>query len=404
VNKFLRTTSTSHLLGAVFGLLVTAAVGTTIALAAIGSGPVPRRESLARAIRQGLTASAPTGVYARITFTDNLIASGEIQGSDPLLTGGSGRLWWTGHHLRLEIQGDNGDAQVVVNGRSFWAYDPAFNTVYRATLPSQLGRRGSKHGPGRTDQGGLPTVTQIQLELNRLARHLILSSAVPEDVAGQPAYSVRISPRHDNGLLGTIELAWDAVKRAPLQVGLYARGNPTPVLQLTATDISFGAQSPSVFAIKPPAGAKVVSVSSSQASTARRLHGHTQMSSVSGVSAVARRLPFSLDAPASLAGRSRSSVRLLSFAGHPAALLIYGHGLGSIVVLERSGKPSSLIQAPPSSRGPGLSLPTVTIGGATAQQLQTAIGTVTRFTRGGVTYTVLGSVTASVADAAARGL
>ncbi len=64
---------------------------------------------------------------------------------------------------------------------------------------------------------------------------------------------------------------------------------------------------------------------------------------------------------------------------------------------------SSLIHAP-SGDGPGLSLPTIGVHGDTGQQLETAIGTLVRFTRAGVSYTVLGSVPASVADAAARGL
>ena len=51
-----------------------------------------------------------------------------------------------------------------------------------------------------------------------------------------------------------------------------------------------------------------------------------------------------------------------------------------------------------------LSLPTVAINGATGSELDTALGTMIRFTRGGVSYTVLGSVTPAVARAAARGL
>jgi hypothetical protein len=53
----------------------------------------------------------------------------------------------------------------------------------------------------------------------------------------------------------------------------------------------------------------------------------------------------------------------------------------------------------------GLSLPSVSISpGVSGQELDTALGTMVRFTRGGVTYTVLGSVPAAAADAAARGL
>lgn len=387
VNKFLRTAPTRRLLGVILGVIVVAAAGTTIALAAIGNGPVPRREPLAQAIHQGLSAAAPTGIYARIKFTDNLVGSSEIQGSDPLLTGGSGRLWVTGDRLRLEVQGSNGDAQVVVNGSSFWAYDPAANTVFKGTLPKVPKRTARDQ-----TEPGIPSLAQIQSALNRLARHLNISGAVPGDVAGQPAYSVKVSPKQNDSLLGAVQLAWDAVRGVPLQIALYARGDPTPVLALTATDISFGRQSPSVFAISPPAGAKVVKLGSS---------GHAPTTPTT----VAHKLAFPLDAPSTLAGRSRQSVHMLDFAGHSAALVIYGHGLGAVVVLEQAGARSSQIQLAAGGDGaPRLSLPTVSIHGSPAQQLVTAIGTVVRFTRSGVTYTVLGSVTAATADAAARGL
>jgi hypothetical protein len=52
----------------------------------------------------------------------------------------------------------------------------------------------------------------------------------------------------------------------------------------------------------------------------------------------------------------------------------------------------------------GLNLPTVSINGVTGQELDTALGTMVRFTRAGVAYTVLGSVPPAAADAAARAL
>jgi hypothetical protein len=58
----------------------------------------------------------------------------------------------------------------------------------------------------------------------------------------------------------------------------------------------------------------------------------------------------------------------------------------------------------PKGDGPGLNLPTLSVGGSTAQELDTALGTLIRFARGGVQYTVLGSVTPRVARAVARGL
>lgn len=403
MNRFLRTAPTRRLLGTVLGLVVAIAAGTAIAIAAQGNGPVPRREPLAKAIHQALAARAPGGLFARITFTNNLIQSSEIQGSDPLLNGGSGRLWVTAHRLRLEIQGDNGDAQIVINGRSFWAYDPAFKTVYRATLPAS--RSADRKQAHRNGHDALPSLAQIQNGLNRLAKHLNLTGAVPTDVAGRPAYSVRVSPRQDNGLLGAVQLGWDAVRGVPLRFGLYARGNPTPVLEVAATDISFGAQSTSIFEIAPPSGTHVVSLSTHAPKAHRKPAAHHERA-VTGVQAVARKLPFALHAPAELAGRSRHTVRLVGLSGHPAAVVLYGHGLGTVVVFEQAaGHARKLVQTQSGGGdGPGLSLPTVSVRGASGQQLQTAIGTVVRFVRGGVAYTVLGSVTASTADAAARGL
>jgi hypothetical protein len=46
----------------------------------------------------------------------------------------------------------------------------------------------------------------------------------------------------------------------------------------------------------------------------------------------------------------------------------------------------------------------VSINGATGQELATPLGTVVRFTRAGVAYTVLGSVAPYAAETAARAL
>ena len=63
---------------------------------------------------------------------------------------------------------------------------------------------------------------------------------------------------------------------------------------------------------------------------------------------------------------------------------------------------------PARARGGGdhrsLSLPTVSINGITGQELDTALGTMVRFSRDGVTYTVIGSVPPVAADQAARAL
>ncbi|HJS95917.1 MAG TPA: hypothetical protein VJ741_16755, partial [Solirubrobacteraceae bacterium] len=110
--RFLRTVSTQRLLAIVAGLILAVAGGTAIAVAASSGGPVPPRESLAKALHQAASAPTVSGITARIKFTNNLIDSTDIQGSDPILNGASGRLWLstTGDRMRLELQGDGGDA------------------------------------------------------------------------------------------------------------------------------------------------------------------------------------------------------------------------------------------------------------------------------------------------------
>ena len=395
--RYLRTVSTRRLLAMIAGVVAVIAAGTAIAVAASGSGPKPRPESLARAVHGALTAPAVQGISARINFTNHLIGSTNLQGTDPILSGASGRLWLSNDgQMRLELQADNGqDAQVVVSKTGFWIYEPSSNTEYRGQLP-----RDSHHGK-QADK--LPSIAQIQQRISELARNANLSGAIPSDVAGQAAYTVRVSPKHDGGLLGSAELAWDAAKGVPLKFAIFARGQSSPVIQLKATDISYGKVDPSVFAVSPPPGAKVVTVNlPAGAAKAAGKHGRAYRE-VTGAAAVAKKVPFALRAPTTLVGLPRRSVSLIDMNGTSAALVTYGQNLGGIAVIEQAAQPGAASQAAGGDQR-GLSLPSVTIKGATGHELDTALGTVVQFRARGVDYTVLGSLPAAAADAAARAL
>ncbi|MBV9001380.1 MAG: hypothetical protein JO304_20145 [Solirubrobacterales bacterium] len=410
--RFLRTVSTQRLLAIVAGVIIAVAGGTAIAVAAAGSGSVPPSESLAKALHQAATAPQVSGISARIQFTNKLIGSSNLQGTDPILSGASGRLWISNDgRIHLELQGDNGDAQIAVDNGNFSIYDPMSNTIYKGSLPSQ----GSSNGTtGKTGTDKIPTVAQIQAQINQLLQGVKLAGPLPRNVAGQPAYKIKISPRHDGGLLGSIQLAWDAAHGIPLGIAVYAQGNPDPVLELKATDISYGPVSSSDLTISGHPGAKVVQVSSAAdhgaaaKSPAHGAKGKKADTQVTGPAAVQAHLPFTLAAPDTLVGLSRQSVQLLDWGGSPAALVTYGQGLGGIAVIQQSasGQSPSTAQTPSSSGGDhqGLTLPTVTINGNSGQELATALGTVIRFSNGKIQYTVLGSVPAAAAEAAAKAL
>jgi outer membrane lipoprotein-sorting protein len=412
--RFLRTVSTRRLLAGLTALIIVGVGGSAIAVAAAGNGSVPKKRSLASALHRALSAKPVNGLVAHITFTNNLIGSNNIQGSDPLLTGAPGRLWIGDGRIRLELQSASGqDAQVVFNRGAFWVYDPAMNVVYRGKLPASTFKAPKSSSSSKQKQDSVPTIAQIQKAIKRVAAHLGISGATPTDVAGQPAYRVAVSPKSNGGLIGDLKLAWDANHGVPLDFAVLAKGNSTPVLELKATGISYRHVPASVFTIKPPAGTKVVHVSvpktTASGSVAKaNAKSKKHAKEITGVAAVQKHLSFTLAAPASLAGRSRQSVSLVGGSSHHGAMLFYGKGLSGIAVIERPASDGS--SALPSSSGSGgngsagLTLPTANINGVTAQQLPTPLGTVLQFRRGGVSYLVLGSVTADTADAAARAL
>jgi hypothetical protein len=377
--KFLRTLSTRSLLlvGVAAALLIVG--GTTIAIAATGrSGPVPADKPLPSAIHEGLAASKPAGITARIRFTNGLLPNGALLGQvgSALMSGASGRLWMRDDGRgRLELQSNAGDVQIVWKQGQATVYDASSNTVYRIALPA--GQPQARHAP--------PGIAGIGAFLAQLTKHVNVSSARPSNVAGRPAYTVQLSPKEPGGLLGSVRLAWDATRGVPLRAAIYARGGTTPVLALQTTSIKYGSVPFSTVAIAPPAGARVVDLAAPS--------GHERRKSESRPT----ELPFQVVAPKSLAGLQHSATRVVGHGPHRGALVVYGEGLGAITVLEReTGASSGAAQLK--------ALPTVPLDGVEGHELATPLATVLTWDRGGVSYVLSGSVKPSVAESAARNL
>jgi outer membrane lipoprotein-sorting protein len=303
------------------------------------------------------------------------------------MSGATGRLWVNPNGGRLELQSDAGDAQITWNDTKVTVYDASSNTAYTFDLPA-------KPTTTTTDPSAVPSVDQITTFLTEAAKDWNISGAEPSNVAGEPAYTVKVSPSHDGGLLGSAQLAWDALHGdVPLRIAIYAQGASSPALALEADQISFGTVPDSDIQISPPAGAKVVDLSSqTQGGT-----GAGNGTPVTGLAAVQAAAGFPVTAPDTLVGLPRQDVRLVGPKDSPAALVVYGQGLGAIVVVERATDTSA-----GGGQSPLSSLPSVSIDGLTGHELATQLGTILTWDRGGVSYVLAGSVPSSAAETAAR--
>ena len=208
----------------------------------------------------------------------------------------------------------------------------------------------------------IPTTVEIEEHIARASKHADISGATPTDVAGQAAYTVRVSPKEDGGLIGGAELSWDAAHGSPLRAAVYSTAGSSPVIELAATEISYGPVDSSTLDFKPPADAKVQDVTLPAKPSAKP------------------------DATAS--GEDKPKVT------------VHGKGLGAIVLAESPVKTGSKESGASQLEG----LQQVDINGTKASELPTQLGTLLSFERAGVRYLLVGSVTPSAIETFARGM
>jgi outer membrane lipoprotein-sorting protein len=375
--RYLRTLSTRSLVFLVVAVVALAVGGAAIAVAASrSSGPTPPRKPLAQALHDSLAAPDVPGLTARIRFTNHLFPSGSIVGANlsALLSGANGRLWLTNDGRgRVELQSDAGDAQIMWSDGNVTVYDASANTIYKLDLPQSS-------SSSSTDKGQTPSISTINDFLTKLGAQADVSAPRPTDIAGRPAYSVKVAPKHDGGLLGYAELAWDAEHGVPLRIGIYAQGGSSPVLQLAATNVSYGTVSTGDVTITPPAGVKTVDLGAPSG-------GKPQ--------APATKPDFDVVAPDTLVGLPRKDMRAI---GNGGELIVYGQGLGAIAVIEHKAQSDAQGNSVLSA------LPTVALDGLTGHELATQLGTAIQWTRNGVSFVLVGSLPPAAAESAARAL
>jgi|SRR5580700_2173286 outer membrane lipoprotein-sorting protein len=359
------------------GLVLVLGISITALAFALDTGPTPPAKPLADAVHDALAGAggeSVQGVSAQVQLTDHLLEGANLASggggeagqltSSPLLSGASGRLWISKEgHVRLELQSEKGDTEIYYDGTTVQMYDASSNTLYRYTPPAHEGGSDTSSDPGAsTDRREVPSVAKIEEAISHLSEHANVSGATPTDIAGQAAYTVRVTPKESGSLLGGAELSWDAVHGVPLRAAIYSSTGSAPVIELAATSISYGPVESSVFEFTPPANAKVEEVVLPENDGAKP-------------------------------GDSTQG-------GEPPKVTSQGHGLATIGVLESKTHAGAKQSSPALPEG----LQTVKINGIEASELPTELGTLLSFERSGVRYLLAGAVGPAALEAVAKGL
>jgi outer membrane lipoprotein-sorting protein len=158
-------------------------------------------------------------------------------------------------HLRLAMPVTMSETDVVRNGRQVWLWQSSKNSVTKLTLPAKAARSAQ----------ATPVPSQVPLTPQQAASQVLkavgTSTRVSVDrtakVAGQSAYQLVLSPKSSGSLVGQVKIAIDAGNNVPLRVQVFARGAKAPAFQVGYTAISFVRPAAANFTFRPPAGAKV---------------------------------------------------------------------------------------------------------------------------------------------------
>ena len=369
-----------------FRTLLLSALGVVaLSLAAVAGANVvtasaPPTSSLKAQIKGVKNAPQAAGFVGRVQFQNSLIGSLPMGASaDPVLQGGSGRLWVDQNgQIRAELQseGGGGDAQILINKDGLQIWHAAQNTLYVLPLGKE---KAQKKAPQKIRKG-----QRGQGWINELKKDWNLSAPQPGVLANRPVYTVRAEPKTRMGQIGALAVTWDATYKLPLAVQLWAKDTADPVLSLSATEASYQAPDPGVFQLSVPRDAKrMVWEEQKNKRPAKNMKkvDLTRASLWAG-----KTLPSSLD------GQSFSS----AVQGKNILLVAYGKDLNGVMIIV------SPVEKVSNNQSMQDLMQTVDLGGVQGKGMFTPLGGMLSWTQNNKVYSLVASKSQSEITALAR--
>ena len=339
---------------------------------------------------------------ATLTVEQSLVPAGLLEaagGEGGVAASGpqSARVWYGGpDRFRAELQGENSDKVFVQNGEKVWAYDGATNTL-------KTGDRPRESRASEPQEETPPSPADVDRMLAELAPTSELSQGTPVRYAGREAYVLTISPKDEASTLVERGRALiDSETYLPLQLSLYAESSPDPVFSWSVSGLDVGPVPAERFDFQTPPGAKVVPLDEGEDRRHQEGDAGTKPREVETMAEAQRLVGFEIleltDPPG---GRELTGVYLK---GSDGVVLAYGSGWGTVVLAQAPGQTGATVPQAGAAES-DLALPKVDLGGGVeATELSTPVGSALRWSAGGVSYVLAGSVPAGELERAAREL
>ncbi len=195
---------------------------------------------------QGGTTDGPAGLLAEFTGDHRI------------------RLWSSVDGVRVDELLPAAERAIYVSAAGGWVWSSASFTAYRlfdANDVAAAQRAAAVHAIERARLLHLADpIALADQAIGALTPTTAISIGVPARVAGRSAYTLVLTPRDPQTLVGHVDIQIDAATRVPLRVSLFARGATDAAVSAGFDSVGFGHIDPSVYRFVPPRGAKIETV------------------------------------------------------------------------------------------------------------------------------------------------
>lgn len=162
------------------------------------------------------------------------------------------RVYRDGSDARVQLMDGLAEKDVVVSDDSIWLYDSQKSTALHLT-----GSGASDRAATAAPQSGV-TPDRIGTEVvDALSPSSTLTVDTAQTVAGRDAYTLVLTPKATDTLVGDVSIAVDASTGMPLSIEATARGASTPAFSVAFTSLDYATPAASLFDFTAPKDATV---------------------------------------------------------------------------------------------------------------------------------------------------